>query len=1633
MKIRIWGTRGSIPAPLSSAQIEEKICQAILEMPPINTQDSEAVRAYVSKLPPLVRGTAGGNTACIEVQAEGQLFVLDAGSGLYPLGLELMRGPFGRGEGTMHLFISHTHWDHIQGFPMFVPAFVPGNRIFIYGAHDLETAFDIQQRPLTWPVSLDYMSADIKFLRVTPGEPLFIDKVRVETLKNAHPGDAYSYRLEDQHSVFVYASDAEYKKLEDDVVNPHVTFFRNANALVFDAMYTLQDAWVKEDWGHSSAMIGVDLAEAAGVKRLILFHHDPSYSDAKIEEIYATAVAYRNQRGFTLETIVAYEGMTFDLTPPGAMDLQFTSNGETAIVTPTSIFDEHGIDALARQLTDMSDPHSPTSSIIDLSQVETFTTASLKSLVAFRQQWHGKPIILANPPQNVKHIIELGGCADFFTVYPTVEAALSAVHAREALNLPGQVIKNRYRIESKIGESLLGTVLKATDIEENRIVVLKILSPAFSAATVDRFMRQTQQIVALDHPNIVEVFAWDREENYVLSVEAYVPHPTLQDFLNERHMGDDRLRTPSDFSASPAYLLEIALDVISALEYAHSHGVVLGDLKPHNIFLTPQGARLTGIGLGRLEEGRNLLDTPRLFLTADYLAPEQILGEALDARTDLYAFGMILYQLFTGHLPFEEPTRGETSKAADTSEQAVLQSHLRNSPRHPRDFNSADGKPQISATLDHLILKLLDQNPNNRYASAQQVRRILSNLLSDIESAARPRTQLLVGREKQVQTLRACWEEAAAGHGQLAFITGEPGIGKTRLAQQVAAQSHPPVLLVGHCEDSEGQPAYRLFTEVLREYLNTVPPEFFNTEARQQLANFASLIPEIHQMLPELRVAPPLDPKQEQLRLMTSLTQFIRRATQERPWFLILEDLHWADTNSLELLLYLGRHIPTMPIFVLGTYRDTEVAREHPLLETLRGLRSHPTYRHVPLERLTQDEVEMALTYLWTRAVPEALIEKIYAQTAGNPFYVEEVAKVLEDDGLIPPSGVSADPMWHEQALKEVRLPQSARETVWRRIEQLSPETRGILRQAAVLGQVFRFEDLQKMSGLSEWQLLERLDEAFERQLIEEIPASTQGRGPRLRFRQTEIQDVIYADLGPLRRRLLHRKAGEALEHRAAGKTNSASFVGALAEELAYHFGEANEITKTVSYSLQAARQAHLAYANATALQWYARALEMLHKTEPENVPHYHESMLLAHQSSGIVLTLIGQYDEALAHYAVAQALLERQPPSDAQRRQVAELCFEIANVYELRDDYDTVFAWLQRGLATVAELAPTVEAARIYLLGAKVYSRQGNNAQAIAWCQKSLDIATRITSHEGLRAYGAALYTQAAIDMRLGNLDNAIQFCRESIRAYQEIGDLTGESNAHINLASAYVLRGDWEQAQAAYQRGWMIKREIGDIYGQAIGSNNLANLYLKRGEWQEARDMYMQSLTVWQNIRAPRGEAVALINLAQVHIHQKNWPQAQEYLQQSQTLLDEIGSKEFLPELERLWGEYYLKTGDLDQAMHHAQHATTLAQTYSDPLEEGIAQRLLGQIYLAQAAPQLAEAALYTSLDMLRHLNNEHEIARTKLVLAQLILTEKTTSPDKAQLHLHEAIKTFERLDARADLAQARALQQNTEANSG
>ncbi len=1500
MQVTFWGTRGSIPTPLKPREVEEKICRAILRLPStIDIHNIDAVRAYVRDLPPLQRGTAGGNSPCIEVQTEDQLIIIDSGSGIRDLGQRLMHGPCGKGEGTVHILISHLHWDHIQGFPMFAPAFVRGNRIIICGAHaDIKKAFELQQNPVNWPVSLSYMKASIEFVRLEVGTPFVIGQTRVHVIKNTHPGDSYSYRVEDQHSVLVYASDAEYKELDDTSVQPHIDFFRNADALIFDTQYTLRQAWQRVDWGHSSAMIGVDFARVSNVKRLILFHHDPASSDEALEEIQQTAMAYLNHDTShpTIQVTIAYEGLEIDLTPPGAIDMQVTEEGDAAILTPAQVFDEFAVEEIVRKLQEGSEER--VQSILDLSKVENLTTASLKALVALRQTHSGAPIVIAAPSESVQQVTNLSGYRDGFAIYPSVDDALAAIRAREAAQLPGQLLLRRYQIEKQVGESQISTVLQATDTRTNRPVALKILSPAFSKETLNHFIAQAHAIIALDHPNIVKAFAWEQEEGRTFKVEEYMTGPTLEEHLET--LG-------GTLPAEQA--MDIALDITYALEYAHRRGVIHGDLKPSNIFLTATGARVNEFGLGRLSEGHNLLDMPLLYLNAPYLAPEQILGQPLDARTDLYALGVILYQLFTGCLPFAG------------SDEEVLQAHLRKAPRPPREL-----APHLSLSLEHLIRKLLAKNPNDRYASAQQARRISSSLLIHNEEPHQ-HAPLLVGRAAQVQALRECWTDTQTRNGQLVFITGEIGVGKTSLAQQVTSQCQPPVLLSAQSREMTGTPAYQLFSEILRLYFNTVPPEFAQDASRQLIGNFIHLIPQGHKMLPDISPPSPLEPEQEQLRLMSSITQFIKQATRERPWMVILDDLQWADDNSLELLHHLGRHLPGMALMLVGIYREDDLGPDHPLRETLRDLSAHPGYLHIPLTRLDEEGVAHILTQFLQQPPPATLSRCIYEQTDGNPFYVEEVIQALIEEGQIRLQGGQ----WYFPDITEIRLPPSVREAVWARIGQLSPDTQALLRQAAVLGQTFKFADLREMSGLSEWQLLEHLDLAMARQLIQEMPGDM-----ALRFRHTEIRHVLYSDLGPLRRRMLHRQAGLALEKRAATPFEN------NAAELAYHFGEAGELEKALHHSMAAASQAQHAYANTSALMWYQRALGYLHALDADIKPRMRQQHLAAHQALGQVMTLMGQYDDALQHYAQARDLLGTRIAPGTSSRQYAHLCAQTAHIHEKRGEYAEALDWLQRGIRHLDTEQPTLEQARIYIATGRVRLSlgEGDAAKAALGQARALarsaqnrassreaiplaevrrveadslralgDVARYYLSHAEARAYyeqafqlfqeigerqgaGGVLKALGNLCLDLGDDKSAHAHYRQALEHSRAIGNWPEEGLILNNLGVVARRQGDHQQALECYEQALHILCEVGNRQGESLALGNLGFALYCQGKYAEARAFYAEALQINRANGYRRAETSVLINLTTLHNSLGQYQLAHEYGQQALDLATAIES---------------------------------------------------------------------------------------------------------------------------------------------
>jgi anti-anti-sigma factor len=315
LRVRFWGTRGSLPAPLRAGAIRGKIREVLLAARGRALDTPEAIDAFIDEaLPFSVRGTFGGNTSCVEIITGSDEYVLcDLGTGVREFGTRLLRehGP-GR-KYCFNIFLSHPHWDHIMGFPFFAPAYIAGNRIRIYGCHDvLSEVLHTQQSSPFFPVDFRSLAATIEFVTLEPGRTYEIAGLSVTSIKQFHTGDSYGYRFFQGAKSVVYSTDCEHKYSGLDESYPFVGFYRNADLLIFDAMYSFGDMIsVKEDWGHSSNVIGVELAQAAQVKRLVLFHHEPVLDDRMIEGALADTVRFEwiSRRGGKVEVISAYDGL----------------------------------------------------------------------------------------------------------------------------------------------------------------------------------------------------------------------------------------------------------------------------------------------------------------------------------------------------------------------------------------------------------------------------------------------------------------------------------------------------------------------------------------------------------------------------------------------------------------------------------------------------------------------------------------------------------------------------------------------------------------------------------------------------------------------------------------------------------------------------------------------------------------------------------------------------------------------------------------------------------------------------------------------------------------------------------------------------------------------------------------------------------------------------------------------------------------------------------------------------------------------------------------------------------------------------------------------------------------------------
>ena len=517
------------------------------------------------------------------------------------------------------------------------------------------------------------------------------------------------------------------------------------------------------------------------------------------------------------------------------------------------------------------------------------------------------------------------------------------VRAGAGRSLPTAVGEGRYRVQRLLGEGSRKVVYAASDTRLGRDVAVAIIkTDGLDDAGRRRIDREARAMARLgDHPNIVTVFDVGDENGEPYIVSELMPGGSVSDAIERAE--DHRLPI--------ADALRIGEQIALALEHAHERGVVHRDLKPANVWMAADGtARLGDFGLA-VEADRSRITSEGMVVgTVAYLAPEQAVGRAPDKRSDLYALGTSLYEMLTGRPPF----LGDDAVT-------VISQHLNTAPVSPTWHNA-----EVTPPIEALVLALLEKDPAARPADAGAVVAELRRLqaVRPAASAAAPTekpapvTQAasfgrFVGRAEELEGLKALFDETLSGKGRLVMVVGEPGIGKTRLTEELGVYTAVRGAQVcwGHCYEGELGVPYLPFVEALRTYVRDKGDDELRAELSTGAPEVATIVSDLRVRFPDLPVSPALDGDAERMRLFEGVSAFLANAAAARPLVLMLDDLHWADKPTLLLLQYLARNLRRERVMIVCTYRDVELDRTHPLADMIASLRREHLYERVLLAR----------------------------------------------------------------------------------------------------------------------------------------------------------------------------------------------------------------------------------------------------------------------------------------------------------------------------------------------------------------------------------------------------------------------------------------------------------------------------------------------------------------------------------------------------------------------------------------------------------------------------------------------------------------------------------------------------------
>jgi len=1196
----------------------------------------------------------------------------------------------------------------------------------------------------------------------------------------------------------------------------------------------------------------------------------------------------------------------------------------------------------------------------------------------------------------------------------------------------------RYAILKKLGEGGKGVVYKARDTVLNRVVAIKVLkSEVLSEEAYPRFMREAQAVAKLNHPNIVSIHDIGKDNEKRFFVVEFVDGMDLRGLMATYPEGKCDMQT----------VLRTSIDVCSALQYAHSQGVLHRDIKPENILVTDEGtAKVNDFGLAKMLGEPSLTQEGVIVGTVAYVAPEIALGKGADARSDLYSFGAVLYEMVTGRPPFP----GEDSVK-------VIFSHIHDYPVSPIRLN-----PKVPQALAECIMRLLEKEPGKRYQSAADLLVVLRGVAegflrevyvpsrkpSVVVPSPRPtavREVQLIDRVEEMGLLREAVDRAVRGEGGVVFLYGEAGIGKTRLARELGAYARLRGMQVfsGRCPAlfrMDGVPPYVLWKEVIKDYLEVCTPEQLFRVIGFYPGEVSKLVPELKQKLGAIPQSLSISPELERDRLFEAVSQFVTNISKEAPLLVVLDDLQWTDQSSLLLLHYLARGLYRESLLLLGAYRDTDIDERHPLPPVLTELNRERLLQSVSLKRMSFDDTsEMIRRLLEQDDVPREFCELVYERTRGNPFFVEEVMKSLMEEEVI----YREEGKWKISEVSRIEFPETVKGVIKNRIGRLDDECQNVLTMASFVGKDCTFEALCGVTGVEEDKLLEMMEKMLKTGLIKEKVV----RGEDVySFADIIVRDVVHEEVSRLRHKKLHGVVGCALE-----KVYAKSIDEHLGE-LALHFLESGDKEKSLGYFLKAGEKAMRIYANREAISYFQSALKLLEEKEGEYrekarvletlgdikrlvgeydlcMKRWNEALLLwkqldekekvarLHRKMAIVLWReVGKTEQAQGNFEKALRILEIEPESI----ELAALYAARATMSYFTEDVTKVRYWAEKALELAKKLNASEVIASSYVDLGLVFGATGERKEAVECLEKALKIALDNDHLDiALRAYN-----NIAVLLPAEENERQLECFEKGLELAKKVGHIQQIAWFGVQLAIMYFGMGNSDKALTLTEESDALSRKIGNLFNLSTSTRLLGGFYHVLGEWNKGEQYLKESLSISLRINNTQQISGSYGFLGFCYYDRGEYVQAKEYFEKMSEITEKTGKRAYQISDYQWIAMNYIELGEIDKArtllddLHKFAHEKQDKQLIAN--EDATRAKLLRAEKKWNESIELFEKSLQEYEALGARQWNVYWLAKYILYEYARLYLERDQPGDreKADKLLNQALEIFQKLDAKKDI---------------